>query len=822
MVAQVVIQSDTRALDRCFSYVVPETMAEQICVGMQVSVPFGAGNRLKTGVVLSLSERETDEVLKPIRAIETDAMICPDYLLPLIEYLRESTFCSYQDALRVLLPPGSRQSVTEYLALVSDVSDEALERAIGRSGICQRIVDVLRENDSIEYEKLCSALARGSLRVQVEKLKSAGVLTVTSKETTSVHEKTERVVVLSMAKELVLSRLEESRAAPAQEKQLRYIMENAPVPVSRLLDETKTTHASLNGLVKKGLVQVEKRPVSRVPEALLGHARTKAFTPNAEQEKAIDALKQAIISSSFSKTLLYGVTGSGKTEVFLQAIEQIIALKKQAIVLVPEISLTPQMVERFVGRFGNRVAVLHSVLSAGERYDQWKKIAQGEVDVVVGARSAVFAPCKNLGIIVIDEEHEPSYKSENAPRYHAREVAFFRGQQQSCPVLLSSATPSIETFYSAQEGDCRLLTLTTRSNAAAMPDITVVDMRRELMEGNRSVLSRTLSDALGVTQQENKQSILFLNKRGYASFVSCRSCGETIKCPNCSVSLTYHSARNRMVCHYCDFQCPPPKECPECHSPYIRPFGIGTQKVEGYVKETFPTLKTARMDADTTGGKLAHRRILSSFSNQEVNVLIGTQMIAKGLDFPNVTLVGVLAADLSLHIDDYRSRERTFQILTQVCGRSGRGKSAGRAIIQTYSPEDETIGFVQNQDYLGFYQSELALRRMLSLPPFAHFVLIQITSDDEKKGRVTLNKWKAALEIVQRRGELSEKGCQILSCGDSPISRIGRKHRFRILLKTQELAETRCVLHRLYQAFLMKKPPAGQTVTIDCNPNSIL
>lgn len=822
MVAQVIVQSDTRALDRCFSYAVPDIMIGELCAGMQVSVPFGMGNRLKSGVVLSLSNEETPETLKFISAIENNAVICPACLLSLVEFLREKTFCSYQDALRVLLPPGGRARFTEFYALSREVDEEQIEQAIGRSSLCHRIIEMLRVQESLEYGKLCSALSRGSLRTQLEKLIAAGVVCVTKREVGAVHEKTELVVKLAVNKETALLKMQESRRAHSQEKQLSYLLEHETISVAKLLEMTETTRASLDGLVKKGIALIESRSVSRTPDALLGHDRTKAFTPTVEQAHAIQFLKDAISANTFSKTLLYGVTGSGKTEVFLQAIEKAISLKKQAIVLVPEISLTPQMVERFVGRFGDRVAVLHSVLSAGERFDQWNKIANGEVDVVVGARSAIFAPCRNLGIIVIDEEHEASYKSENSPRYHAHDVAFYRGELQHCPVLLSSATPSIESFYEAKEGACALLTLTSRSNEAKLPDIQVVDMRRELMEGNRSILSRPLSAALETTQEQQKQSILFLNKRGYASFVSCRSCGEAIKCPHCSVSLTYHAAQNRMVCHYCDYQCPPPKECPECHSPYIRPFGIGTQKVEQFLSETYPSMRVVRMDADTIGGKLSHNKILSSFSKNEVDVLLGTQMIAKGLDFPDVTLVGVLAADLSLHIDDYRSRERTFQLLTQVCGRSGRGASSGKAIIQTYCPEDETIGFVKNQDYPGFYESELALRRMLSLPPFAQFVLIQITADDAQAGQTTLEKWQKALEIVIKRGEISNKNCQVMASGESPISRIGGKYRFRILIKTQELTKTTEVLHRLYQAFLKKKPTSGQTVTIDCKPNSVL
>lgn len=821
MVAHIALQNDSRALDRCFSYAVPTELCSCVRVGMQVSVPFGAGNRMSTGIILELSD-ETDETLKTIADADEDAVSCPAELLPLVEYLREETFCTYQDALRVLLPPGSRRNAVELLTLSEDCSDETIAETVGRSGISKKIINTLREYGTLEYGRLCTALSSKNLRTQLNKLIDAGIVLASHKEDSAIHEKKETVVTLLLSEPELSERLSSFRSAPAQEKQVRYLMEKGTVAVSVLLTETETSRSATEGLVKKGIVRLEERAVSRVPTALVGHERTTAFKPTPEQAMAIEHLKKAIENECFSKTLLYGVTGSGKTEVFLQAIEHVIAMGKQAIVLVPEISLTPQMVERFVGRFGDRVAVLHSVLSHGERFDQWKRIANGEVDVVVGARSAVFAPCKSLGIIVIDEEHEPTYKSENSPRYHARDVAFKRGELQQCPVLLSSATPSVETFYAAREGECGLLTLTARSNAAKMPEVLVVDMRKELVEGNRSVFSRTLSEELEKTSAAKKQSVFFLNKRGYASFVSCRNCGEVLKCPDCSVSLTYHAQDREMVCHYCDYRIEPPTCCPTCGSTYIKPFGTGTQKVEQLLKEEYPQLRIARMDADTTGGKLSHQNILSAFSKKETDVLLGTQMIAKGLDFPDVTLVGVLAADLSLHVDDYRSRERTFQLLTQVCGRSGRGETPGKAVVQTYSPEDETIGFVKKQDYLGFYESELALRRMLLLPPFSQFVLIQVTADDDSAGKAVLGKWEKALRMVMNRGELPESKNVIMSCGESPISRIGGKYRFRILLKTTDLKETRSVLHRLYDAYLSKKQPERLTVTIDFNPNSIL
>ena len=821
MVAHVVLQNDSRALDRCFSYAVPAEFVSRVRVGMQVSVPFGAGNRSASGVILALTD-ETDDTLKQLIDADATAVSCPTFLLPLAEYLRDETFCTYQDAFRVLMPPGSRRNVVEFLSLVPDCSDDKIQTAVGRSGIAKRIVHTLRDYGTLEYSRLCTALSSKNLRPQLNKLLDAGVVSSVRKEETAVHEKKEKVVSLTLPAETALEKLSAFRSAPAQEKQLRYLIEKGQVPMTELVSQTKTSRSATDGLVQKGLAVVEERSIERIPTALNGHCRTAPFRPTEEQAEAIAYLKAEVEKEAFSKALLFGVTGSGKTEVFLQAIEYVISMGKQAIVLVPEISLTPQMVERFVGRFGERVAVLHSVLSQGERFDQWNRIANGEVDVVVGARSAIFAPCKNLGLIVIDEEHEPTYKSENSPRYHARDVAYKRGELQHCPVLLSSATPSVESFYAAKEGECALLRLTARSNAAKMPEIILADMRKELMEGNRSVFSRALADALEQNALAQKQSVLFLNKRGYSSFVSCRNCGEVIKCPHCSVSLTFHAQDNEMVCHYCDYRCDLPSLCPSCKSTYIKPFGTGTQKVEQLLKERYPDLRVSRMDADTTGGKLSHQKILSDFSQKKTDVLLGTQMIAKGLDFPDVTLVGVLAADLSLHVDDYRSRERTFQLLTQVCGRSGRGETPGKAVVQTYSPDDETIGFVKRQDYLGFFESELALRRMLSLPPFSQFVLIQISSDNEADGKAVLDKWSRALAVVQQRGELSGTKNKILSCGESPIAKIGGKYRFRILLKTTDLTETRAVLHRLYEAYLAKRRSSHEIVTIDCNPNSIL
>ena len=585
------------------------------------------------------------------------------------------------------------------------------------------------------------------------------------------------------------------KRAPKQAKVLELLIQNDFVADSDITFLTGASYAAIKALKDKGFIKSETIESLRMP---LDYDEIKPSCPpqlNNEQSIAVNSIATSIKNNSRDTFLLHGITGSGKTEVFLSCIEHALALGKTAIVLVPEIALTPQMVSRFVSRFGKKIAVLHSALSLGEKADEYKRIKRGEATVVVGARSAIFAPLKNIGVIVIDEEHETSYKSENAPSYHARDIAHFRAQQSGCVCILASATPSIESFYLAKCGKYKLLSLSKRATGATLPEIIISDMRDELKSGNRSCIGSALMREIQENKKNGEQTILFLNRRGFSTFVSCRSCGHVIKCKNCDITMTYHKSRNTLNCHYCGYTTKKPAACPECKSPYIKEFGAGTQKVEEEISELFPDISLIRMDVDTTTAKSSHQTLLSKFSEEKTDILLGTQMVSKGLDFPNVTLVGVLAADQSLGIDDFRANERTFNLITQVCGRAGRGGKRGRAVLQTYMPENQTIMLAQNQDYISFYNEEIEIRRELNFPPFCDIISVLLTGENESALTEYAKNLSKSMHIVVNK-ELGTD-FEILGPASASIPKINQKFRQRIWVKCKMDKKTQDVFLRL-------------------------
>lgn len=601
--------------------------------------------------------------------------------------------------------------------------------------------------------------------------------------------------------------------APRQAQVLELLIQNDFVADNDITFITGASYATIKALRDKGVIRSEEIEVFRLPIDYETIPPSVSPVLTQEQQNAVDSVTSADTPCTF---LLHGVTGSGKTEVFLNCIERVLQTGKTAIVLVPEISLTPQMVTRFASRFGKRIAVLHSALSMGERSDEYKRIKNGEADVVVGARSAIFAPLKNIGIIVIDEEHETSYKAENAPTYHAREVAQMRAKYHGAQLLLASATPSVESFYHAECGTYHLLSLTHRPTAQSLPDVTVVDMRKEMAEGNRSCLSMQLQEGLLQNKENGEQSILFLNRRGFSSFVSCRSCGFVVKCKNCDVSLTYHKNRGTLTCHYCGYTVRKPSVCPDCGSTFIKEFGAGTQKVEEEIRELFPDFSLIRMDVDTTGAKTAHRSLLSRFEEEKTDILLGTQMVAKGLDFPDVTLVGVLAADQSLNIDDFRANERAFNLITQVCGRAGRGTKPGRAVIQTYMPENDVIALAKRQDYLAFYRSEINVRKQLCYPPFCDIISVLLTSPKAQKLHAYAEKIAGAIRIVMDK-EYREP-YQMLGPCETAVTRIAGRFRQRIWIKCNINDTAEHIFARLRDFHIHTKEAADIGMVIENNP----
>ena len=602
-----------------------------------------------------------------------------------------------------------------------------------------------------------------------------------------------------------------------QKKILQFLKSNEGATVPEIELFTDGSRAIVKTLEKNGYVEIIEKKIERNPLANKKIEKTENLTLTDEQQNAYNKVALDITNNSYEQFLLYGVTGSGKTEVYLQLIGKALEQNKTAIVLVPEISLTPQMIDRFIARFNkDEIAVLHSKLSIGERYDEWNKIKKGKAKIIIGARSAIFAPTENIGIIIIDEEHDSSYKSESIPKYDAKEIAKKITKENNCPLVLGSATPDLVTYYKAQQGKITLLKLTKRANNSKLPEVEIVDLKMELANGNRSMLSVKLHDEIEQNLKELRQTILFLNRRGFSTFIMCRECGYTVKCKNCNISMTYHKTENKLKCHYCGYEENVVTICPECHSNKIRYFGTGTQKLEQEINKIFPQASTIRMDIDTVTKKNSHEEILNKFKNENIDILIGTQMVVKGHHFPNVTLVGVIAADSSLNIDDYRANERTFQILTQVAGRAGREQLDGKVVIQTYNPDNFSIICAQKQDYEMFYNTEIALREQLKYPPFCDIILIGFNSISENE------LLEASTKIYNYlKANLNGQEFNVLKPMPSPIDKIQNRYRWRIIVKGNMTEAANNVLNTCLRKFYNSNYK-NTRVSVDVNPNNMI
>ena len=602
-----------------------------------------------------------------------------------------------------------------------------------------------------------------------------------------------------------------------QKKILQFLKGNEGATVPEIELFTDGSRAIVKTLEKNGYVEIVEKKIERNPLANKKIEKTKNLKLTDEQKNAYDKVVLDMIINSYEQFLLYGVTGSGKTEVYLQLIGEALKQEKTAIVLVPEISLTPQMINRFIARFNkDEIAVLHSKLSIGERYDEWNKIKEGKAKIIIGARSAIFAPTENIGIIIIDEEHDSSYKSEAIPKYDAKEIAKRIAKENNCPLVLGSATPDLITYYKAQQGKVTLLELSKRANNSKLPEVEIVDLKMELANGNRSMLSTKLYGEIEQNLKQHRQTILFLNRRGFSTFIMCRECGYTVKCKNCNISMTYHKTENKLKCHYCGYEENVVTVCPECHSTKIRYFGTGTQKLEQEINKLFPEASTIRMDIDTVTKKNSHEEILNKFKNENIDILIGTQMVVKGHHFPNVTLVGVIAADSSLNIDYYRANERTFQILTQVAGRAGREQLDGKVIIQTYNPDNFSIICAQKQDYKMFYNTEIALREQLKYPPFCDIILIGFNSLNEKE----------IIEASTRvynylKARLGEQEFYVLKPMPSPIDKIQNRFRWRIIIKGNMTESANSVINTCLKKFYDSNYK-NTRISVDVNPNNMI
>ena len=602
-----------------------------------------------------------------------------------------------------------------------------------------------------------------------------------------------------------------------QKKVLQLLESNDGLTVSEIEMLSGGTRAIVKTLEKNGYVEIVEKKVERNPLANKQIVRTENLELTEEQQIAYNKVKESIIQNRYEEFLLFGITGSGKTEIYLQLIGDVLKQDKTAIVLVPEISLTPQMTDRFIARFGKEtIAILHSKLSIGERYDEWNKIKEKKAKIIIGARSAIFAPTEDIGIIIIDEEHDSSYKSEAVPKYDAKEIARKIAQENKCPLLLGSATPDICTYYKAITNQTTLLKLTQRANNSKLPDVDIVDLKMELANGNRSMISTELYGEIEENLKNKRQTILFLNRRGFSTFIMCRECGYTVKCKNCNISMTYHKTENKLKCHYCGYEENVVTICPQCHSNKIRYFGTGTQRLEQEINKLFPNATTIRMDIDTVTKKNSHEELLNKFRDENIDILIGTQMVVKGHHFPKVTLVGVIAADSSLNIDDYRANERTFQILTQVAGRAGREKLDGKVIVQTYNPDNFSIICAQKQNYEMFYDTEIALRKQLNYPPFYDIILIGFNSLTENEIKKVADE-----SYTYLKENLPQDEFNVLRPMPSPIDKIQNRFRWRIIIKGNVDNNANQILND-YLKNIYDKNYKNTKISIDINPNNMI
>ena len=743
MIAEVIINTNAKKLNRSFDYKVPKELEEQVMIGSKVLVSFGNKKELEEGFIVGFKE-STEYKVKEISKLEDKLS---DKQIQLAKWMAKKYFCNISECIKLMQTPGTRTKNKE---------KRIQEKTINT-------IYLKKDYEEIEFD------------IEANKIKSENHIKI-----------------------------------------LKFVKDNEGATIPEIEIFTNCSRAIVNTLIKNGYLEIVETKIQRDPLANKKIEKTSKLRLTEEQQEAYQKIEKSIDENKYEEFLLFGVTGSGKTEIYLQLIEKVLKQNKKAIMLVPEISLTPQMIERFIARFDKeRIAVLHSKLSIGERYDEWNKIKENKADIIIGARSAIFAPVQNLGIIIIDEEHDSSYKSEATPKYNAIEIANKIAKEEKIPIVLGSATPDITTYYKAEKGEITKLTLTKRANNSNLPQIEIIDLKQELANGNHSMLSFELYNSIEENLKNHYQTILFLNRRGYSTFIMCRDCGYTVKCKNCNISMTYHSFEKKLKCHYCGYEENLVTICPECGSKKIRYFGTGTQKLEDEIHKQFPNATTIRMDVDTVTKKNSHEEILNKFKNDNIDILIGTQMVVKGHHFPKVTLVGVIAADSSLNMDDYRANEKTFQILVQVAGRAGRENLPGKVVIQSYNPENFSIQTAKKQNYQEFYETEITLRKQLKYPPFCDIIVIGFNSLKEEKIIETSQK------VYDLLKEKVPENYIISKPAPSPIDKIQNRYRWRIIIKGNMDWNLNEILNKCL-ATIYEKNDKSVNISIDVNPNNMI
>lgn len=810
--AKVAVESALFTFDKAFDYSIPEELKQKAQKGCRVTVPFGKGNKKRIGVIFEVTDFTESKKVKKIIEVLDDAPLLNDEMLELATWIKDRTFCTLYEAAKAMLPTGINHRMVASYAYNTDASP-----------------DNLRKLDTTEAE-ICEYLHKRGVFVKGESIfKALGM-----KNMPSVLDSMVRKEVLLCSHDAIrnagdlsvrMLRPIECEKMPTltakQKEMLEVLNDTGTASVKELCYFTGYTPAVANALVKHGVAEYYEQEVIRLPDFVNKTGERTPIDLTDEQKLAHDKLVSLADSDKPAVSLLYGVTGSGKTSVYMSVIDKVLDSGRNVIVMVPEIGLTPQTISLFCKRYGGDIAVFHSALSIRERLEQWKRAKKGEVRIIIGTRSAVFAPLENIGLIIIDEEQEHTYKSEQTPRYNAIDVAKFRAVHNNCLLLLASATPSVESYAAAQSGRYELCTLTQRYGNAVLPEVITVDMRTaEKAQGSKAI-SVTLYEALKNNVETGRQSILLINRRGFHTFAACDACGEVICCPHCSISMTYHSANNRLMCHYCGYSVPFSSLCPECGKDSVRYSGFGTQKIEDELARLIPEARVVRMDTDSTAGKNSHEKLLESFSKGEYDIMIGTQMVAKGLNFPNVTLVGVVSVDQQLYNDDFRSLEKTFSLLTQVVGRSGRGELSGQAIIQTLTPENEIIRLAAKQNYDEFFETEIRLRKGLVYPPYCDLCVVGFTGENETAVKLAA---RETLDLIKNYAANEYSGEKIIVLGPMParVAKISEKYRHRLIIKCRNSKRFRQMISDILIKTGTDSRFSSVTVYADINPDTAI
>ena len=810
-IAMVAVENTVYHFDKKFSYLIED--ANVACVGSRVLVPFGRGNRLRQGVVfeiLNIADACIDiSTLKYVKTILDKEPVLNAEMIKMCEFMKNHYFCTYYDCIKAMLPAGINYRISSVYLVRDDLKDRVFDLSQEERRIVNYILSLAPA--PVEEDKILKTFGYDNNLI-LEKMCASDILSKSDTALRKLGDKTMKMVRLSEGFDTLPGNI---KLTQKQQSVFDLIYSVGSASVKEVCYYTGVTSSVVDSLVKKGIAQYFDDEVFRIPKTTAGNRYNFVLTD--EQKRAYDELYNLYSDSKPQVSLLYGITGSGKTSVFFKLIEKAVLDEKDVIVMVPEIALTPQLISLFKSKFSDKVAIFHSALSLGERLDEYKRVKLGFAKIAIGTRSAIFAPFSNLGLIIMDEEQEHTYKSESNPRFHARDLAKFRCSYNKCLLVLSSATPSIESFYNANIGKYHKSVLINRYGKAQLPNVLVADMNIEIANGNFSEFSNLLLESIEDNIENNKQSILLLNRRGHNTFVACNSCKEPITCPNCSITLTYHKDNNRLMCHYCGYSTEYISQCPNCQSHSLRFIGSGTQKAESDISEIFPHARVLRMDTDSTMSKSSHEKKLSEFANGEYDILIGTQMVAKGLNFPNVTLVGVLNADGMLYMDDYRSYENTFSLLTQVVGRSGRGENKGRAIIQTFTPDNPIISLASQQNYDAFYKSEIEVRKALLYPPFAGLCVISFLSHNGSKAKnASFEFLKILTDNIKK--EYPNIPIRILGPAPAKVFKVNNKYIYKLIIKCRNDIDFREMLSKVLINFANIKEYKEVVTFADMNP----